>query len=442
MKRPPFLAQIALAAWLLAPAASGQSQDETALTLEQAIERGLASSSRLAEIEARGSGARAALAGRQAADRPQASLQAGYTRTNHVDEFGIQVPGQPPRIIYPDIPDNARTRLDLQWPIFTFGRTGALERAARAEVDATAFDLAAARGDLKLEITRAFWAVATSVEAVRVLEGSLERMDAALEDVRNRLGVGLVPPNDVLAVEAQRSRQQLLLVQARNGLEQARAGLRRLTDLPAEAPVRTAAAFEPPPPPPDEVAALVAEAMAALPERQALAARVDGAGGRREAARADRLPAVALAGGVDYARPNPRIFPRSREWRESWDASVQFTWTFWDGGRAAAALGEATAAERAARERLRELDRAIELEVRQRHLDLASARSAIAPASDAVRSAAEARRVVGQRFDAGVATSTEVLDAHVALLQAELDRTEAIANARLAEARLARALGR
>ncbi len=49
--------------------------------------------------------------------------------------------------------------------------------------------------------------------------------------------------------------------------------------------------------------------------------------------------------------------------------------------------------------------------------------------------------MVGERFAAGVATSTEILDAQVALLQAQLDLTQAQANARLAEARLARALG-
>ena len=36
----------------------------------------------------------------------------------------------------------------------------------------------------------------------------------------------------------------------------------------------------------------------------------------------------------------------------------------------------------------------------------------------------------------------EVLDAEFALLQAELDRTRALADVRLAEARLARAIGR
>jgi outer membrane protein TolC len=75
-------------------------------------------------------------------------------------------------------------------------------------------------------------------------------------------------------------------------------------------------------------------------------------------------------------------------------------------------------------------------------LDLESSRAMVQAASDAVRSAGEARRVVGDRFAAGVATSTDVLVAQVALLEAELARTRALAGVRLAEARLERSLGR
>jgi outer membrane protein len=80
--------------------------------------------------------------------------------------------------------------------------------------------------------------------------------------------------------------------------------------------------------------------------------------------------------------------------------------------------------------------------VRQRLAELAASRAAIAAAEDGVRAAAEARRVAGERFAAGVATSTDVLDTQVALLQAELDRAQALANARVAEARFVRAVGR
>jgi outer membrane protein len=87
-------------------------------------------------------------------------------------------------------------------------------------------------------------------------------------------------------------------------------------------------------------------------------------------------------------------------------------------------------------------DASIATSVRQRQLDLDSARASLVAATAAVTSAAEARRVVDERFNVGVATSTEVLDAQAALLQSELDRTRALAGIRLAEARLARALGR
>jgi outer membrane protein TolC len=82
------------------------------------------------------------------------------------------------------------------------------------------------------------------------------------------------------------------------------------------------------------------------------------------------------------------------------------------------------------------------VEVRQRALDVESGRAAIAAAADAVRAAAEARRVVSERYRAGVIPQIEVQDAEFALLQAELDRTRALANLRVAEARLTRAVGR
>jgi outer membrane protein TolC len=152
-------------------------------------------------------------------------------------------------------------------------------------------------------------------------------------------------------------------------------------------------------------------------------------------------PTIAVAGGFDYGRPNPRIFPRQEAWKESWDAGINLKWPLLDGGRTRAEAAEAAANSRASQERLADFDATLAVELRQRGSELESSQAAIEAAGDAVRSATEARRVVGERFTAGVATSTDVLDAQVALLQAELDRTQAIANARLARARLERALG-
>jgi outer membrane protein TolC len=83
----------------------------------------------------------------------------------------------------------------------------------------------------------------------------------------------------------------------------------------------------------------------------------------------------------------------------------------------------------------------VSADVEHRLLDLESTRAMVQAASDAVKSSAEARRVVGDRFAAGVATSTDVLVAQVALLETELARTRALAAERLAEARMERTVG-
>ena len=74
-------------------------------------------------------------------------------------------------------------------------------------------------------------------------------------------------------------------------------------------------------------------------------------------------------------------------------------------------------------------------------LDLDAGRASLEAAGEAVTAATEARRVIGERFNAGVATPTDVLDAQNALLQAELERTQISATLRLGEARLLRAVG-
>ena len=430
----------------------GSAWAQDTLTLEQAIDLALKYSARLAELEARQAGAAAAETARDAARWPTIAAQASYLRTNHVDPYVIVQPLQPLRVLYPDVPDNYRARVDLQWPIYTGGRVDALTRAARAEREAIAGDLAAARADLRLEVTRAFWALVTARETEQVVTRALERTDVHLHDLRTRLEQGLIPPSDVTASEAQRSRQHLLAIEARNLRLISEADLRRLTGSDwgqtgvrpvsdrGQTGVRpgsdlTQTGVRPSSDPGQT-------SWTARPERTALERRLEASEAREDAVGAAIKPQVGVVGGYDYARPNPRIFPRAADWEDSWDVGVNLTWTLWDGGRRKAEQAEAAAATRAFHARLTEFDRHTAFEIQQRELELQSARAAIDTAADGIRSAAETHRVLGERYRAGVATSTEVLDAEVALLQAELDRTRAVASARLAEANLERARGR
>ena len=429
---------IILAITTLASADARAQAPPLLLNLDEAISRGIGTSYRLSEFGAREDAARAVEDQRKASAIPQVSAQAGYSRTNHVQPFGV--PGG--LLIFPDVPDNFRSRIDLQWPIYTGGRTDALVRAAAAETNAVAQDHAAAVADLKLEIARAYWAVITGRAAVGVVDQSLTRVGAHLTDVRNQLNVGLVPPSDVFSLEAQQARQQVLLIEAQNIADTSAAEFRRLIGLDPDAPFELVDRIDTPAISSPQTAALIEAARANRAERKALEIRIGGLGDRMLAAEAGRRPLIATVAGYDVAKPNPKIFPRQAVWKPSWDVGVNMTWSLFDGGRVQAEVAEAAANQRAIAERLKDFDANVGLEVRQRVADAISAEAAIAAAEAGVRSATEARRVIGERFTAGVAANTEVIDAQAALLQAELDRTRALAAAHLASARLDRAVGR
>lgn len=431
---------IVLVALLVAAPAFAQAPIR--LSLADAVARGLEASHRLAEIRAREQGAQAAVRVAELANQPIVGASASYNRTNHVEELSVPQPSGSRLVVFPDIPDNVMSRLALQWPIYTSGRTDALERAAVAEAAAIGADIEIARADLRLEIVRAYWAAATAREAVRVLEESSARADAQLKDAQRRFDVGLIPPNEVSGLEAQRSRERAQLIEASNLREGAFIDLRRLIGAAPDTVIELTDNLDTPDTVTVPAPELIEQALQARPERKAMTFRLGGAEARHEAALTGNKPTVAFTGGVDYANPNPRILPRKREWQESWDVGVSVNWNFFDFGRTKAQAAEASAAITATRERIAEFDSVVSAEVRQRLLDLNSSQAMVRAAADAVRSAAEARRVVTDRFAAGVATSTDVLVAQVALLENELVRTRALASVRLAEARLERALGR
>jgi outer membrane protein TolC len=158
-------------------------------------------------------------------------------------------------------------------------------------------------------------------------------------------------------------------------------------------------------------------------------------------ARAALRPTIGAIAAVEPSRPNQRFVPRTDQLKTSWDLGVNLTWPLFDGGRARAEAAAASAQADALGSRITDVANRLQAQLRTRMLDLDSSRAALTASDEAVAAAAEARRVLEERYRAGVATSTDVLDAQVALLEAELERTQLAATLRVSEARLLRALG-
>lgn len=435
----------ATALLLLAAAGASASAEEPrtlSLTLEEAVERALSSSAKLGQLRALADAASAAARAARAARLPQAELSLGYARNSDVPELRLATPGGPPRTIFPNIPDNYRARLAASVPLYTGGRLQGLLDAAEAEREAVGGDVVGARAELVLETSAAYWSLVTSRESARVLGEALAAYDAHLWDARNRERLGMAARNEVLAVQVERDRAELARLRATHGADVAQASLARLLNAEPGSRIEAREPLERAPEPPEPLERLVSAARDLRPERAALLARIGAAEARVRAERAARLPQLLASVAYDYANPNRKILPPEAQWNDTWDVSLGVSLNLFDGGRVSAAVAQARAHADALRRQLEDLERRIRLEVTQRLAELETAGAAVLVAERGLEAARENRRVAADRYREGVIASAELLDAEVALLRAGLDRTEALAQARLAAAGLARAAGR
>jgi outer membrane protein len=186
---------------------------------------------------------------------------------------------------------------------------------------------------------------------------------------------------------------------------------------------------------------LTQKALASRPELEAWQREAQAFRWQKKQALASRGPQLAMGAQLEWAKPNPRYFPLTDRLRESWAVGLSGTWQLGDGGQAQAAAKTAEALAQAAEASQKEQQRRIALEVEQAYQRLADA-LALLKAVEANRHAALARQeAISDRFQAGLVSFSELLEAQTALATAELEAVDAKAEVFLAWSQLRRALG-
>ena len=412
------------------------------LGVEDTVRRALESSPDLRALETIVIAADRGLEVAASARRPTVDVLAGYRLQSSVPEFITPVAGGGTQTIFPDIQNNWTARVEAILPLYTGGRTAGSIDAAGFDRDAAVRDVAARELDTAYETRRAYWSLVVAIETERVLRAALASFDAHLADATQRERFGLAARNEVLAVRVERERGELARIRAANAVATIQTELARLLDLVPGTTIVPVESLEASGPFETDAESLLVTALASRPERAALEARMAAVAATEHVARAPRRPQVVLAAGYDYARPNRVIVPPVDRWDDSWDVSVRLSYRLYDGGRTAADAARAAASAEALRERLDGLELDIRRDVTARALDLDTAVQAVAVSEANVAFAEENLRIARDRYREGVIPSSELLDAETALLDAGLDRTQAIAGVRLSQAALDRAIGR
>jgi len=255
--------------------------------------------------------------------------------------------------------------------------------------------------------------------------------------VKSLAEAGLVVSSDLLSAQVFRAQMKDREIRAENQWQLARMMLSNEMGLgpePASEPV-------------DKLEEIAAEARpmdewerVALAERPALRAaelRYQAAEKNKSLARAEFGPRVGVF--ANFERDAETLGGPSGT---NWTAGARLEINLFAGGADRYRLAEASARERQASNQLDWFGSGVRLEVRQAYLETQAAKQRVDAARGSAEQAAESLRILQNRYDAGLATKTDLLRGQTAALEARTGYLAALHDWHVAAAQLERTAGK
>ncbi|MCB9524771.1 MAG: TolC family protein [Myxococcales bacterium] len=289
---------------------------------------------------------------------------------------------------------------------------------------------------LARDVRTAWWQLWAAQAAQAIQVAALAVAERQLDETRQRVDAGALPPTDTLPLRTQVAQVREALASARSLARQRTVALARLIEGDAAAPVAIAAEAPPLPPELPPAATVAAEARAAAPDLAELAAAVEQARIQADAAANQALPALDASAWVSAAGLGDQSLGDAVGMTATGEAlsgyvGLSLSLPVVGTGRAAEAE-RARLAERAARARLQQAREAAEAQAVQQLEGVAAAQAQLAAATATAAVAAESAEAARARHQAGADTA-------LAWVVAEQDRRAAAL--RVAQARADVAIG-
>jgi outer membrane protein len=434
--------------WILCTGAA-LAQAPRPLTLDEAIRvarennRGLKVSAARAEADL----ARASEAGAQR--YAGIALYGSYYRLQE-GQFRLTAKTFPIPVSAGDVPpDQYVLRLGLRQPLFTGSRISGTAEAAALQADASELDHTMTETDVTLNVTSAYWTLYQTRQLETFSRENVQRLASYHTDTERLMNAGAATRNDLLRVDVQLSTARINLIEVENDSRIAEMNLNNILGQPTTEPLQltsspddvAAAPATQIPAPADPLDSLVGTAHAQRSDLQAASTRVRAADASVSAAKGGWWPQIELNANLNYNHPNARYQPITPEFLKSWDVGVTFSMDLWNWGATKNRVEQAEAALKQAQLQQAQLSENVSLEVHRAALNLHRSGEKLTLAELAVQQATENLRVSSDKYKAGLATSTELLDAEVSLLQVQTQLSGARVELALARAALTRALG-
>ena len=328
--------------------------------------------------------------------------------------------------------DSFVAQVQLSQLLFDFGKALAATDAARKLAEVAVEDVELQRQLISLTVKEAYTNTLFSQRLIRVQEQAVERAELNLRSAKGFFDVGTRPKSDVARAEVDVANARVDLIRARNALRTAIVALNiaMAIDVDSQTQIVDNLIYQPIT---LDRQQLRGDSLRQRPEYRQAKLRAAAAEATERQTFRNFFPDVTGTGAYGGAQT---------PLNESWSATLSLNWSLFDGGNRIARYQEAKANLEGARARVKSTELDIIQNVEQAEIAVEEAQERILAAQTLVASAQENFRLAQGRFDAGVGTILELTDAQLALTQAQNTESQALADYRIALARLDRAVGR
>ena len=300
------------------------------------------------------------------------------------------------------------------------------------------------RLDLGLEIIQAYYDAVLADRQATIVTYSAAQLLSQAEQVRLIRSAGNASDLDVLRVEVDLQNVEPQRVAALNQRDIALLNLKRLINLPLAQPIRlteplSSADFRPVP---EEVVAALADM--ALERRASIDAKQLEVKIREEQislAKGAYLPRLAASANFGKQALPGDFLPSGGDFRDDWSAGVSVQIPIFAGGKRKADVELAKVQMRTSELQLAQLRESISLDVEQQRGELLRAAALIRARSQTVSQAERVYELTNLAYERGVQTNLQLSDARLQLQQARANEAQALHDYYVALARLLRASG-
>ena len=405
--------------------------------LDKVVDEALAGNGDLLIAAARVDEARALLGEASSFFFPSVEARYGTNRQQISTRTATAFPGVPREF------DNHRATLQVSYDLDLFGRIRSDAAAARAELEASEASREAVRLALAAQVAKSYFAVRSLDEQVSLTRRNVALREEALGLQRKRLQGGVISEFDLRQLEAETASVRAQLPPLEREREREEVALSVLLGRSAkqvyEGKVAVTQRFDETPGPPVVPSGLPSELLLRRPDLVEAERVLAAANARIGVARAEMFPSISLTGVLgSESQALSNLFSGGAS---IWLVGAAVTQTIFSGGRLQARAEAAEARERAAVAQYQQAIRSAFGEVRTALIVQARARESFEAASTREAALAETLRLARLRYQNGVASQLDVLDAERGLLEAQRARVEALRAYRAAVADLFRALG-